>query len=100
MPSIDGGAVAAYTDLLLHDMGADLDDGVGAPGVASAEWRTAPLIGDVGRRRAAATCTTAARRRSTRRSARMAARRTSARAHYLALSDAERQALVAFVGAL
>ena len=44
MPSTDGGSVAAYTDLLLHDMGADLDDGVGEPGVASAEWRTAPLI--------------------------------------------------------
>ena len=37
----------AYTDLLLHDMGQALDDGVGEPGVASAEWRTAPLIGDV-----------------------------------------------------
>ena len=45
MPSTDGGSVAAYTDLLLHDMGKDLDDGVGEPGVASAEWRTAPLIG-------------------------------------------------------
>ena len=25
-------------------MGADLDDGVGEPGVKSSEWRTAPLI--------------------------------------------------------
>ena len=44
MPARDGGSVAAYTDLLLHDMGPALDDGVGEPGVASAEWRTAPLI--------------------------------------------------------
>lgn len=34
-----------YTDLLLHDMGEELSDGV-AEGAASArEWRTAPLIG-------------------------------------------------------
>jgi CxxC motif-containing protein (DUF1111 family) len=39
----DGGTVAIYSDLLLHDMGPVLDDGVGEPGVASSEWRTAPL---------------------------------------------------------
>lgn len=38
-----GSKIAAYTDLLLHDMGPALDDGVGEPGVASSEWRTAPL---------------------------------------------------------
>lgn len=37
--------VALYTDLLLHDMGAGLEDGI-AEGVASGrEWRTAPLVG-------------------------------------------------------
>ena len=76
LAATDGEPVAAYTDLLLHDMGPELDDGVGEPGVASAEWRTAPLLAHGGRRRAAAICMTAARRRSTRRSARMAARRT------------------------
>jgi CxxC motif-containing protein (DUF1111 family) len=40
----DGGSVPAFTDLLLHDMGSALDDGVGEPGVKSFEWRTAPLI--------------------------------------------------------
>ena len=45
MPASDGGVVMAHTDLLLHDMGAALDDGVGEPGVRSAEWRTSPLIG-------------------------------------------------------
>ena len=40
----NGGRIAAFTDLLLHDMGSALDDGVGEPGVASSEWRTAPLI--------------------------------------------------------
>lgn len=39
------GPLPAYTDLLLHDLGPELDDGV-TQGVASgAEWRTAPLWG-------------------------------------------------------
>ncbi len=40
----DGREIPAFTDLLLHDMGPGLDDGVGEPGVKSSEWRTAPLI--------------------------------------------------------
>lgn len=40
----DGSSVPAFTDLLLHDMGSALDDGVGEPGVKPQEWRTAPLI--------------------------------------------------------
>ncbi|MFI5043931.1 MAG: di-heme oxidoredictase family protein [Acidimicrobiales bacterium] len=34
-----------YSDLLLHDLGPGLDDGVGEPGASTAEWRTAPLWG-------------------------------------------------------
>jgi CxxC motif-containing protein (DUF1111 family) len=34
-----------YTDLLLHDMGPGLDDGVAEMGAGSGEWRTAPLWG-------------------------------------------------------
>jgi len=34
-----------YTDLLLHDMGPGLDDGVAEQGATSREWRTAPLWG-------------------------------------------------------
>ncbi len=45
LTSQSGSPVPAFTDLLLHDMGPELDDGVGEPGVASSEWRTAPLIG-------------------------------------------------------
>ncbi len=44
MPASDGGTVTVFTDLLLHDMGPDLDDGIAEPGVASSLWRTAPLI--------------------------------------------------------
>ncbi len=40
----DGAEIPAFTDLLLHDMGSGLDDGVGEAGVKSFEWRTAPLI--------------------------------------------------------
>lgn len=32
-----------YTDLLLHDMGPDLADTMGEPGVDPSEWRTPPL---------------------------------------------------------
>ena len=49
MPDAAGAPVRAFTDLLLHDMGAGLDDGVGEPGVAATEWRTAPLV-DLGLR--------------------------------------------------
>lgn len=45
LPAEAGGEVTLYSDLLLHDLGPALDDGVGAPGAASAEWRTAPLAG-------------------------------------------------------
>jgi CxxC motif-containing protein (DUF1111 family) len=46
-PSLPGpkGSVHAFTDLLLHDMGPELDGGATEPGVASTEWRTAPLWG-------------------------------------------------------
>lgn len=40
-----GRPVAAYTDLLLHDMGDGLDDGMGEGAATSREWRTAPLWG-------------------------------------------------------
>lgn len=42
MPS-PAGPVPAFSDLLLHDMGPELDGGATEPGVAPSEWRTAPL---------------------------------------------------------
>jgi CxxC motif-containing protein (DUF1111 family) len=39
------GPVAAYTDLLLHDLGQGLDDGLATESASSSEWRTAPLWG-------------------------------------------------------
>lgn len=46
------GHVPAGTDLLLHDLGPGLADGVGEGSATGAEWRTAPLVG-IGRRLAA-----------------------------------------------
>lgn len=37
--------IAPYTDLLLHDMGPELDDGYTEGSARSAEWRTPPLWG-------------------------------------------------------
>jgi CxxC motif-containing protein (DUF1111 family) len=47
VPSLEGphGAVRAYTDLLLHDMGPALADGVVVGEAGGAEFRTAPLWG-------------------------------------------------------
>ena len=44
--AIRGQIIWPYTDLLVHDMGSGLDDGVAERGyTSSAEWRTAPLWG-------------------------------------------------------
>jgi CxxC motif-containing protein (DUF1111 family) len=43
-----GGSVAAFTDLLLHDMGPGLADTLAADAAAAAEWRTPPLWGLAG----------------------------------------------------
>ncbi|MGB0671827.1 MAG: di-heme oxidoredictase family protein, partial [Rhodospirillales bacterium] len=45
LPSETGEPIPAFTDLLLHDMGKALDDGVGEGDAAPGEWRTAPLLG-------------------------------------------------------
>ncbi|MGO4706922.1 di-heme oxidoredictase family protein [Microvirga sp. 2MCAF38] len=46
-PTLPGkdGPVPAFTDLLLHEMGPQLDGGATEPGIRASEWRTAPLWG-------------------------------------------------------
>lgn len=44
VPGIEGRAVALYSDLLLHDMGPELE-GPCAPGATTTEYRTEPLMG-------------------------------------------------------
>ena len=41
--AVKGQAVAAYTDMLLHDMGPGLNDGIAEGAAPPGEWRTAPL---------------------------------------------------------
>jgi CxxC motif-containing protein (DUF1111 family) len=99
LPASDGTTVAAYSDLLLHDMGPGLDDGVGAMGASSSEWRTAPLVAMVpenGRRylhdgRAASVEAAVAAH---------GGEAEEARRRFTSLEDAERAALIAFVEAL
>ncbi len=43
LTAADGTFVHAYSDLLLHDLGPGLDDGIAEGGAKAAEWRTAPL---------------------------------------------------------
>ena len=43
LKSAGGAPVRAYTDMLLHDMGPGLDDGIVEGDAKSSEWRTAPL---------------------------------------------------------
>ncbi|MBK6489769.1 MAG: thiol oxidoreductase [Gemmatimonadetes bacterium] len=45
IPQISGALFSPYTDLLLHDMGSELDDGYTEGDAAPSEWRTAPLWG-------------------------------------------------------
>jgi CxxC motif-containing protein (DUF1111 family) len=45
IPQLDGVEFSPFTDLLLHDMGPDLDDGYTEGDAAPSEWRTAPLWG-------------------------------------------------------
>ena len=70
----DGGAVTLFSDLLIHDMGAALDDKIARatpPVPTGAPRRSSPCT------RASATCTTAGRRRCAMRCSRTAARRRS-----------------------
>jgi len=45
LPLKSGQTIAAYTDLLLHDMGDRLNDGIGEGDALPQEWRTPPLWG-------------------------------------------------------
>lgn len=47
VPTLRGvnGDVQLYSDLLLHDMGANLDDKIVQGDATGAEWRTTPLVG-------------------------------------------------------
>ncbi len=45
VPQLSNVEISPFTDLLLHDMGLELDDGYTEGDAAPSEWRTAPLWG-------------------------------------------------------
>jgi CxxC motif-containing protein (DUF1111 family) len=98
LPTLTGGSAAIFSDLLLHDLGASLDDGAGEPGSGSAEWRTAPLVALHGKGRRylhdgrAGTLDAAIRAHG--------GEAAAAQAAYLSLPDAERDALLAYLETL
>jgi CxxC motif-containing protein (DUF1111 family) len=93
--------VPAFTDLLLHDMGEGLADPVTVPGVAPSEWRTAPLVGLVGRDPKTRRYLHDARAKNLDEAIGWhGGEAERARAAYEALAEAERLALLAYLEAL
>ncbi|GAC1322832.1 MAG: hypothetical protein NVSMB2_20270 [Chloroflexota bacterium] len=93
----DGQPVPLYSDLLLHDLGADLDDKVVEASAGGVDWRTTPLWGLRLRTRylhdgRAQTLWAAIAAHD--------GEAADSAAAYRALSDADRAALLAFLGAL
>ncbi|NNM73403.1 di-heme oxidoredictase family protein [Enterovirga aerilata] len=96
-----GGPVAAYTDLLLHDLGPGLDGGATEPGVAPTEWRTAPLWGVSRTLAAGAGLLHDGRARTVAEAIDLhGGEGAAARARFRALPPADRERLLAFVSTL
>jgi uncharacterized integral membrane protein (TIGR00698 family) len=98
VPALRGrdGEVTLYSDLLLHDMGPALDDKIVQGDALGSEWRTTPLVGLAGRHRflhdgRAATLHDAIQAHG--------GEGQIVRDRFLALSEADRQAMLAFLGA-
>lgn len=101
--ALAGQTIFPYTDLLLHDLGAGLDDGVAERDARSAEWRTAPLwgIGLTRRINAGATFLHDGRARSLEEAILWhGGEAASSRDRYLALPRRERSRLLAWLGQL
>lgn len=100
LQTADGTPVHAYTDLLLHDMGPGLDDGIREGNAQPAEWRTAPLW-DVPYSLKAGGLLHDGRARSVEEAVQWhGGEAEAARARFNALSQDDRAALVAFLGGL
>ena len=101
LPAVGGGTVPAFTDLLLHDLGDGLADPAVAGDAAPSEWRTAPLVGLVGRHPASRRYLHDGRA-STLDEAVLwhGGEATAARASYRALSVADREALLNYLESL
>jgi CxxC motif-containing protein (DUF1111 family) len=97
VPQLAGVDAPLYTDVLLHDLGPELADGLTDESALSGEWRTAPLVGVRLQRNylhdgRAATVEQAIRLHG--------GQAAGARDAFAALSDEDRAALLAFVRGL
>lgn len=97
VPQLAGARAEVFSDLLLHDLGPALADGLSEGDATGAEWRTAPLIGV----RFSKTLLHDGRALSVDDAVRLHAGEATASVEaYRALSDVERNALLAFVSSL
>ena len=96
----NGTPVAAYTDLLLHDLGRGLNDGIAEGAAPPGFWRTAPLW-DVGGSLKIGGLLHDGRARNVGEAVEWhAGEAAAARARFRALTPADKAALVAFVSGL
>jgi len=95
-----GAPVAAYTDLLLHQMGPGLNDGIREGAAAPGEWRTAPLRNVAATLRMGGLLHDARARNVAEAVAWHDGEAASARAHFEALTPADKAALIGFVSRL
>lgn len=101
LPAKDGGTLALFSDLLLHDLGAGLADTNAEPGTAPSQWRTAPLAGLSAALSRDAGLLHDGRARTVAQAVRWHdGEAAPTRARFEALSQDERAALIAYVSAL
>lgn len=103
LPALTGATIHPFTDLLLHDMGADLADDSSAAEASGAEWRTPPLWGLSRTREVVGEVSLLYDGRA--RSVEEAilwhgGEAEAARARFMHLSRADREALLSFLGTL
>lgn len=97
-PGKDGKPVTLYSDLRLHDMGADLAGFAEAQGQTASEWRTSPLVGLKSRLAAGSTLLHDGRARTVEEAVLWhGGQAQGARDAYTRLSSGERKALQDFV---
>jgi len=98
--SKDGRAVPAYTDLLLHNLGKGLDDGIEEGAAGPGEWRTTPLWNVAASLKNGGLLHDGRARDVAEAVAWHGGEAAAIRARFEALTRAERAELVAFVSAL
>ncbi|MEJ1159309.1 di-heme oxidoredictase family protein [Prosthecomicrobium sp. N25] len=98
-PDLPSRVGAAYTDLLLHDLGPGLDDGVADGAARPQDWRTAPLAGLAAAEKSGLMHDGRARTLEEA-VAWHGGEATSARARFFALPRAERRALLDYLRSL